>query len=244
MTTQPRLNGFSVIIVPEKKTCKHYQNNGAWYVDMPGDNTIYSIELGNANSRKCDALVEVDGESVGSFRLNEYGKLLLERPSYSEKRFTFFVGGSEGSKKSGYSKGQKTNGLIKVTFRPEKEKIVHVTKMNFFERSNSDEEEMYYDMDGGEDMDMGFGFATKKYSSRESSANPKSISDMATSRMSSKKEGITGLSGQSAQKFIKVDDLDYDEQATTTIMVRLVVDTQDIEPLRKSIKSTSYPEPV
>jgi len=215
MSVCPELNNFYLKIVPSKgRSAEHYisdTSKDAWYVNMPCDNCTYSLQLRNNNPDPCDANVEIDGSSVGNFRINEFDTLNLERPSHSKKQFTFFVGGSEGSSKAGYQKGERTNGLVKVTFKPGKERLPKpIIKGCASNGMRENCEPMMF---------------------------ARSISTGGV------KEGMTGLSGNSSQKFSEIPNLNYDPSAETTIMMRLVYRDEDIEPLHKPM-TTSYPEPV
>ncbi|MCH7227223.1 hypothetical protein MLD59_13845 [Verrucomicrobiaceae bacterium E54] len=81
--------------------------------------TQYSIELHNESSRRCDAEVEIDGRSVGTWRVDPHDSIRLERPSGDTGRFTFFCKGSEEALMADLHDNEAL-GLISVEFRPEK----------------------------------------------------------------------------------------------------------------------------
>ena len=101
------------------------------YVVIPGNDCTYSIRLFNRNPTRCDASVTLDDDDhVGTFRIEAHGGVItIERPTYSDKKFTFYEG---ESRQAGHEKGKSSNGLVKVVFNPEKKKPAPV----FFVREN------------------------------------------------------------------------------------------------------------
>jgi hypothetical protein len=211
-------DSYSVEIFPDVGIAASEKSDGSYYVKMPGNNCKYAIKLTNSRSTRCDAKVTVDDDHVGTFRLEPYGSLRLERPTYSQGRFTFFIGGSRESHQAGYRMGDGANGLIKVSFTPEKRRIVRL-------RRN------YAD------------FGVKSLN-----ANLENSYCASAITSSNYQEGMSGLSGHSKQKFHEVAELDYDYDNEATIMLRLVGNSESqvestILPLN-SRRTTPYPEPV
>lgn len=209
------LNEFTVDIRPEFGHAKSVEKKSAHYVEMPGNNCKYAVRLRNDGSQRCDAYVTIDGQDVGAFRVNAYSHLELERPSHSDKQFTFFVGGTKESHQAGYAEGDAKNGLVKVVFKPE---VKYISKCQdgptFSLCAMSNESAM---------LSRG-STATKSY-----------------------REGHSGLSGHSDQKFKNTSKLDYDYDKQTTIQFRLVATDEeepDIVPIGTRAKTTEYPAPV
>jgi hypothetical protein len=251
------VSNFHVDVLPDEGQTTVNNRDGAYYVEMPKDNVQYKIRLRNNGSTRCDAAITIDGKYMGTFRINGYGSMLLERPADVERRFTFFVGGSEGSKQGGYKAKDKSNGLIEVLFRPEKKPE---PLYNYFESTS-----LCYDDGEEECCDMGFDDEeyddmpvpiTKGYMNECAQTRGNTIPSGkhgAAKRMTNAptrgyKEGMTALTGDSDQKFISVSVLDYDFSREATIHLRLVYrDVRPkIEPLRPvgSRSSTRYPNPV
>ena len=243
------LHDFQVDIVPDQGTVTTNQKNESYYVEMPKNEVQYKIHLKNNGSTKCDAVVTIDGKNMGTFRINEHNQMLLERPSDVERRFTFFVGGSEGSKQGGYKPKDKNNGLVEVLFKPESCRL-------YPKGGDYDEEELCY---GDDDDDfycgapkMARGITSAPFTNMMRgghSAAPKLRSKgMTNAPTRGYKEGMTALTGDSSQKFVTVAVLDYDYKNEVTIYLRLVYrDVRPkIEPLHSvgSKKSTRYPNPV
>ena len=80
--------------------------------------TQYSIELRNDSSRRCDAVVRIDGGLVGIWRVDARDVIRLERPSGDTGRFTFFRADSHEAKEAALQ-ADDSLGLISVEFRPE-----------------------------------------------------------------------------------------------------------------------------
>ncbi len=91
------------------------------HVELP-HGMVYTIAMTNHDyCRRCDAEVEVDGKSVGAFRLDKGCALTLERPSHDVGMFTFFQVDTQEANAAGVANVVKEErGLIRVTFRPER----------------------------------------------------------------------------------------------------------------------------
>jgi len=108
-----RVSNFSVLVHPGNE-----RDSG--HVEV-SHGEVYTIKLGNHEHRRCDAEVVVDGKSVGNFRLNAFGSIILERPAHDTGKFTFYKSNSreaEAANKDGVAKDDR--GLVQVKFRPEK----------------------------------------------------------------------------------------------------------------------------
>lgn len=80
----------------------------------------YSLRLRNQNGRRCDAVVKIDGETVGTWRIGRNSSIEIERPANSDRKFTFYkLGSSEGD--AAQLKNNDGLGLISVTFKPERD---------------------------------------------------------------------------------------------------------------------------
>jgi hypothetical protein len=74
-------NQFSVNIPQGKET-----SDG--YVSMHHD-TQYSIRMKNDRSVPCDAVVTVDGNHIGAWRINSYQSIEIDRPADKARRVTY-----------------------------------------------------------------------------------------------------------------------------------------------------------
>jgi hypothetical protein len=114
-----KLNGFQITINGKS------QDNGL--VPMRHCER-YKIGMHNSGELRCDARVEVDGKEIGTFRINGFDSASIERPPNDRGCFTFYKEGSSEAAESGISTGDEKNGLVSVTFMPEKRRIFHPTQ--------------------------------------------------------------------------------------------------------------------
>lgn len=228
-----QLKCYTVEVIPQRGYAKQKQIDGSNYVVMPGDDCQYSLRLTNNGSTRCDAVVSLDNDRVGVFRLHAYGNITIEHPTYSSKKFTFYRGGSSKSYSAGYQSNSPKNGLVKVTFKPEKDTPL-LNEACFRQLGSAPSgDTRFCDTHFDSEMPLSrFGVTTN--------------SAYGTSSM---KEGITGLSGHSKQEFKTVKTLNHDPNNQVTIMLRLACEEcscspgPDVVPLGTP-ESTTYPKPI
>jgi len=102
------------VIIPEG------EESSDGYVALP-HNTQYKIKLSNHGPRLADAEVFIDGQRVGEWRVKFYSSAVIERPVHDTGKFTFFREGTPEGIAAGIKKSPEL-GLIKVVFKPEREK--------------------------------------------------------------------------------------------------------------------------
>ncbi len=268
------LQDFQVDIIPDQGSVTTNKKNESYYVEMPKNEVQYKIRLKNNGLAKCDAVVTIDGKNMGTFRINQHDQMLLERPSDVERRFTFFVGGSEGSKQGGYKPKDKNNGLVQVLFKPEriqKQPTSYCYRSRWYdgprkpehndddddydEDCDYDKEEKWDDDDYGapEMMSKGITSVPSSTNSMRGGQDQRHSTVPKSKRMTNAptrgyKEGMTALTGDSNQKFVTVATLDYDYNSEVTIYLRLVYREvrPKVEPLRSvgTKRTTKYPNPV
>lgn len=107
------LNNFSLSISPGTEL-------SGGYLQLE-HNTQYSVVLANKRAVRCDAKVEIDGKHVGTWRIEQYNSIVLERPVHDNGKFTFYKLGSAEATKAGISEQNANIGLVKVTFTPERQ---------------------------------------------------------------------------------------------------------------------------
>ena len=98
------------VVIPEGKEL------GDGYVEMR-HNTQYSLNLKNHRHVPCDAEVTIDGNHVGTWRINPCNEIRIERPVHDTGHFTFFEVGTDEAGMAGIAK-KADNGLVSVTFKP------------------------------------------------------------------------------------------------------------------------------
>lgn len=108
-----KLGDFSLSII-------NYPEDNKGYVRIPHD-TQYMIEMRSHTSVRSEAKLEVDGKLIGTWRLDAFERLRLERPANSNQCFTFYSVGTMEASQSGLVNDDKL-GLVQVTFVPEKVK--------------------------------------------------------------------------------------------------------------------------
>lgn len=218
--------------------------NGENYVVMTGDETEYSINLKNGRNVKCDVVVKIDDENIGTFRLNANQEWKIERPSDQQRKFTFFVGGSKGSQSVGYIKGKESNGVIHVTFKPEQKHYTSPLYMNYMERD--DELELYSSTAGATNL-LSRGVTVERSTAVAAASATNTSNGRFASAYHSRgsfQEGVTGLGAYSDQKFKNTTALNYSGEEVV-IIVRLVV--EEVQPKYIPLnnkKSTLYPRSV
>lgn len=226
------LNRFSVKINGKKEE--------SGYVEMKHGES-YTIVLKNDNSEKCDALVEIDGKDIGTFRVNPHSNMYLERPANEAKKFTFYQLGTEEADVSGLNKVEKNEmGLIKVTFKPAikkyRENIYTVKYSDTWDSSTYNANPTWTMMT-----------TSASYSNPNLKTKTRNLYRCSVDSSTLPNAGGTGLSGHSDQEFITVQDLEYDEERITTIHLRLIPEKEirkDPSELKPVVKSTPIPPPM
>lgn len=84
------------------------------------DRSEYCIKLTNDTGSRADATVKVDGKEIGRFRVPAYGDIKIRRPSGTNRALVFVAEKSGIAREAGVSQGRFENGVIQVTFYPEK----------------------------------------------------------------------------------------------------------------------------
>lgn len=208
-----RLGNFSVEI-PQGEMLK------SGYVAMRHD-TKYTVVLSNSGDVRCDAEVEIDGKSVGIWRIQSHDSMVIERPVHDAGCFTFYKIGTREARKAAIVRSDKL-GLITVIFKPEiksKPPYLDDDLDSSFSVDKNDHFCLSYD-----DEDVGLDFDDAPFAAEELEA------------------GGTGLSGESKQEFRSVEPLDYDEAGFVQINLRLVCQTDEPRPLTPV--STPVPPPL
>jgi hypothetical protein len=116
------LKGFVVEILPAHGDVDKFTRNGAKYVGLDR-NSEYRIKLVNGTNRRCDVAVELEGESIGRWRIDAHDDLIIERPVDRARKFTFLSEMSMEAIDAGVIPGDSSNGLVVATFYPEKERV-------------------------------------------------------------------------------------------------------------------------
>jgi hypothetical protein len=166
------------------------------YVEMRHGQS-YKIMMRNNNPTSCNAIVKIDGQSMGTWRIQAYSNVIIERPANIDKKFTFYKVATEEGSAAGLFRGNSTNGLVQVEFIPARERI-----MRYMNTQN--------DCFGGVAKCRSLGMT-------------QGIAQCASFGCESGyEEGGTALHGKSDQRFGTAEEIDLDYSKRVTISLRLV----------------------
>lgn len=178
----------------------------------------YTLKAGNHAGSRCDAEVSIDGKKIGTFRLDGYDYLTLERSPDDSGRFTFYADGTADAERAGVAAvAVPDRGLIQVKFVPERyrERVVRPAAMT---RS----------VGGPRGQSLG----GEEYTSDRLLVEGSAPHSFGTRSVEKTTGGITGLSGHSDQQFTAVGRIDRDEDQAVTISVRLILRDDGPRPLK------------
>lgn len=105
-----RVGMFSLAVPPGR----HQTSGEVWLAH----GAQYSVRLGNHDDRDCDAMIWIDGQRVGIWRVPALSTIDLERPAHDTGRFTFYRLGTPEGEAAALVDGPQL-GLVVVTFMPE-----------------------------------------------------------------------------------------------------------------------------
>jgi hypothetical protein len=198
MSTKTTINNFSINILGADDVYK----NGYHYYALNHESE-YKIELNNHNKTRCDVEVNIDGERVGSWRINAFSSVIIERPANVNRKFTFLREASYEAKMTGITDGKNENGLISVVFKPEINYDCFASQ-NEFLSYNGD-----YDCFASQNEFLSY---NGDYDSNINKCSLKNYSS-----------GATVLGNRSNQNFTSTSAFDeYDTSKITTINIRLI----------------------
>lgn len=80
----------------------------------------YKVKLVNHHPERCQATLKIDGGHMGNFLLNPYDNVIIERPVQSRRQFQFVLVNTREATLGGVQSGDYFNGLVEVSFIPEK----------------------------------------------------------------------------------------------------------------------------
>ncbi|CAH1261300.1 CFLAR [Branchiostoma lanceolatum] len=184
---------------------KHYEIDEEEFVEMDHGSS-YRIRLTNTHPRPCDAQLAIDGKEVGTWRLDPHQEVELERPEDEQMCFSFFSTRMAPAE-AGIRRGEEENGLVQVTFTPEK-------------RIEREERTVVKDPYRGGDMVAGDDTASSDSSSQDEDEPFRSDTPLNWS------SGATALQGVSRQEFEQVEgEMERDEEAQVVMILRLVART-------------------
>lgn len=222
------LNGFSLGITAVHGDSEKVKIEGVDYFSL-AHGSEYSLSLSNNRSERCDAHVVIDGDKVGVWRINPYSSINIERPVDVKRKFIFLAEDSAEADDAGIPRGRSQNGLVKVTFKPEK------TYYRDFSNCRCSKNHDYLQA-------TSFGMSNTKGANITLGMNNSYANESFSA-------GATGLGDRSFQNFSTTGKLTHiDHSNITTIQTRLVVPNYHSSPrvirLRDGLKKTPYPKRV
>jgi|SRR5579871_579423 len=222
----PTVSGFSVDIIVDGYEAKIINKDGAYYVPV-NNGSHYKIRVSNFHNKRCDAIISVDGEDIGTFRLRSYQVASIERPGDTDKKFTFYREDSTIAQISGVEEGKEQNGLISVRFIPERSRKIYVQTIGPEYQSKGFRLGSPSGLPQAPSGLLTSAAPASSYQGNQStylksSSQPVSMAmPMASEQKYS--SGATVLKGKSYQEFGIADDMDLDYSKEVIIMVRLVI---------------------
>ncbi|XP_071795382.1 uncharacterized protein [Asterias amurensis] len=176
----------------------HYHTTEGAFAILPFDSP-YTIQLRNNDERlRCSALVENNGKIAGDWTIDSKGFILLERPAMDEKKFHFMEARCAPSG-SGVRLDDPNNGVICVTFTPEKDETLNDLSRGFGHFGISSNNDYF---ESGDMNDV------------QRSIAPPPVND--------RQIGCTVLQGESHQRFTRSEHFQLDTAKKTRIMLKLV----------------------
>ncbi len=161
----------------------------------------YKLRLTNHSPTRADVAVEVDGKEIGRWRVPARESRTIERPANIEQKLTFVTEGSLLGERAGVISGRRENGLVRVTFYPERYHPVNTVSL--IER-----------------LPDSFGFSS---SAPRRAMSPRSESTMALAPMREMRSGATILGERSNQRFQDTEPIrDIDRNRVCEVVFRMV----------------------
>ena len=108
--------GYNIQIIRNNSTVYTYKNCGYLGCSLP-NNSKYSIQLTNNNSKPVDAYLRIDGKKMGAYRIIPNESIVISRPSRRRKDLTFLRQTSEMESAGLFDAGNPNLGQIDVIFR-------------------------------------------------------------------------------------------------------------------------------
>jgi len=211
-----------------------FNRDGSRYYILP-HNKEYAVRMINNSDLRVNAILKIDGEKMGKWRINAFSEILIERPTHNNRKFTFVRDNSWQADMAGVKSGSSRNGLVEVTFIPEKRTFTFAKNTNSDFDMIDEMDSMY--INNMNEMKLGKSHLQSFISpinNRESLSSYAQSNNINTSNFSA---GATVLGDDSSQKFTDATYINEDMDNAITRRVRLVV-SEDRKPY-VSIKKTT-----
>lgn len=116
------LNEFGFTIVADDVTHLTKNNGRFHYFSLP-NLSDYKIKLVNNRETRSDAVVSVDGEKIGTWRVPAFSSITIQRPANVNRKLVFVKEDTYTAKYAGVTRNDPNNGLVTVVFKPEAQNI-------------------------------------------------------------------------------------------------------------------------
>lgn len=192
--------------------CSSFQNGSHTYYRLRhGDE--YRVKMSNNTADYVNALLKIDSDTMGKWRLNPYSSIVIERPAHNSRKFVFVSEDSDIAKSSGVRQGVDAdlNGLIEVIFIPLRSNCSRLCARSPMAWSNSASPYSKSDI---------------LFDSLNSSNLESQAFDRSNAAQSTYSAGATVLGGDSDQKFGTALEMEEDRTRATKKMVRIVIDNR------------------
>ncbi len=172
---------------------------------------VYSLCFRSDIGRAADAEVSIDGLPMGTWRLSPRRSACIDRPADDTGQFTFYRADSADGYAVGSAQvGRSDKGRVSVRFIPEVERTYPVPTPYFPQSRSAPEQEMF-----AEDSISG---AARSYAAPHTQ---RSKTSPPRDRLGA---GVTGLTGESDQRFGTAKSIKRDYAAAVILELRLVHD--------------------
>jgi hypothetical protein len=99
----------------------------------------YKIRMMNNTGEHVNAMIKIDSDTMGKWRIAPYQSVTIERPAHNSRKFTFVKEASDAAREGGVRQGSESsaNGLVEVTFIPMVDKRPDSMRFTGFPLTNS-----------------------------------------------------------------------------------------------------------
>jgi hypothetical protein len=220
------LSKFSSIR-PQPVSASTFRKNGhAYYRLRHGDG--YAIKMFNETNQHVNALLKIDSDTMGKWRIRPYSSIIIERPTHNPRKFTFVKEFSSEALEGGVRQGKNSgaNGLVEVTFIPmiDKRPARH---LNYDDQDSSREFSLGSKPISFTNNPMTNSRDLEAHYSMDSNTESNSMSRQSQSNKVQYESGATILGEDSEQKFGKAS-IEFIEDLEGKIIkrLRIVVDNR------------------
>jgi hypothetical protein len=81
-------DAFRIEIESSETYIKKFKKNNHIYYAIP-HNSPYKVKMINNMDLRTNAVLRIDGEVMGKWRIGPYSEILVERPSHNDRKFIF-----------------------------------------------------------------------------------------------------------------------------------------------------------